>query len=457
MEKVRALKPHRRLPERGHRSLRWIKHLALALIFSALAWISCGQTPSLLSSSREARRVLGPAAEIPRALLDDLELSRADADWYEQRRAFWSIWSFLFQRQDSLGQIPELEHWQSWYSVDDLSRIFRRLFTTIDAAARRERKTFDATSLDAAIDWNDRAQFNEPAWDEAAFSRWLAQFSGDITRRSIPGFNKILFNRPALVSVLRDYKALFACYRALTLRDDCAPFVWLPGAAFLKTSWRRNGDGFAIDRFDTRAAALDAQFHTSAWTANGVWQPRLDEGYAMQTRTAQIFHLVGMHLMIKRPSDWVWSSIWLSQGEGSDLAVDHAPELPGYRLCSVTGFTSPLATESPDDAGSLPPAELQGVAAVLRAHSFPSWCSNPFLELGTNNQQTNCIGCHQHAGLNWSQQDLTRRLTVDLPSLQYQASRSGPSDFVWSLISGPDALFAPIADTIEYFDAYDPY
>jgi len=36
----------------------------------------------------------------------------------------------------------------------------------------------------------------------------------------------------------------------------------------------------------------------------------------------------------------------------------------------------------------------------------PSWCSNQYIERGAHNAQTNCIGCHQHAGTGLASEDV---------------------------------------------------
>jgi hypothetical protein len=60
-------------------------------------------------------------------------------------------------------------------------------------------------------------------------------------------------------------------------------------------------------------------------------------------------------------------------------------------MCVVTDFDE----KDPDPRGGFESSLGDALAAV---HGKRTWCSNGFIEKGAHNAQTNCIGCHQHAG-----------------------------------------------------------
>jgi hypothetical protein len=66
-------------------------------------------------------------------------------------------------------------------------------------------------------------------------------------------------------------------------------------------------------------------------------------------------------------------------------------------------------------------------------HGQNTWCSNPFLEKGAHNAQTNCIGCHQHAG-----DPKTLDAVLDFPEAGRSLVRqSFPADYSWSFATPP--------------------
>lgn len=435
-----------------------MRRLHLALLLSlCFCLLRCGVTDpqSQLSSSREARVVLGAARGFPLSLLETIDGDRLGSDWIYQRQSFWSLWSYLFEKQSIGNSLPPLENWQTWYSGEDIKRLFQYLYEGLGKEGRLQRAPFAPAAIDQAFRWHDSEQFLDPAWDQTSFQRWLASYEGPLMERAIPGLNKMLINREAGHFILSHYALLFTCLRDVSARSNCMALRWPKGAALLKTAWRRSGQGVAFQSFATDAASLDRQLKAPQWLPQENWQPPAGTSYALQTPSGQTFHLTGMHLMLKLEDDWLWSSIWLGPLAAQDLAVDHGEGLASYRLCSVSSFASPLDIKRDDEAKW--PLPLQESAAILRQNQIANWCSNPYLEVGKNNQKTNCIACHQYAGLPWSRDEITRRLHFDLPSMQKPSSELGPADFVWSLLNGPDALALIIADTIDYFDAYDPY
>jgi hypothetical protein len=424
------------------------------------AWVfGCGadQTTSRLAASREARYLLQAPEKLPDDFWMALKNPALGQDYLLQRQVGWSFWAEMLRLLPRASQ-SNFMVWQSWYSREDLQRIFRYLYEQLGAEGRRMRRPLSDADIQAGFLWNDQLQFKQAEWDTQRFEQWFASFDTDEKKRSIPGMQKILFNQVALNFILRNYRRLEICQKERQRQSPCEDLAWPEQAVFLKTSWRRSEQGFLVDRFATHAGALAQQWEKAQWTADGRYEPAAEESFAVRLPSGQKFHLTGLHASLRLDQNWYWTSLWLGQGATADLSSDQGETLGSpwnnYRLCSVDAWYEPLRDQMIDTNW---PAPIAATARLLIDKKLYNWCSNPYLEPGPNNHKTNCTGCHQYAGFNWTQQDFRQRLTDDLRSLVDRSSEPGPADFVWSLYAGPEPLIQPLMDDIEFFDVYDPY
>jgi hypothetical protein len=433
------------------RRLRWLP------VFFVLFGCGADQSASRLAASREARYLLQTPEKIPESFWKEMQNPALAQDFLLQRQAGWSFWS------EMLRPLPESSSsdfmvWQTWYSREDLQRIFRHLYEKLGVQGRHDRRAFTPDAIRDALQWNDHRQFQEAGWDAQRFEQWFAGFDSDEKKRSIPGMQKILFNQVVMEFMLQNYQRLEICQKHRQRQESCEALAWPEQAVFLKTSWRRSEQGFQVESFATHASALAQQWEKKGWTADGSLEPSADESYALRLPSGQKFHLTGLHASLRLKQDWYWTSLWLGQGTGHDWSSDQPQNWmqpwTSYRLCSVDGWQEPLA--EPSIAANWPP-ELADLARLLRERKLHNWCSNPYLEPGPNNHKTNCVGCHQYAGFNWTQEDFRRRLNDAFMSMIQRSVETGPADFVWSLYAGPEPLLQPLMDDIEFFDVYDPY
>lgn len=429
-------------------NIRWQLLLGFILFING-----CGDpsSSSRLAASREARALLHTPIELPASFWNGIDRTRLSQDFLEQRQTAWNFWSQMLGNQSFMV-------WQTWYSREDLQRIFLHLYQNLGPALRLQRQVFPAAQVEAALLWNNQGQFEQSDWDQNRFMKWLSAFDSDEKKRSIPGMQKILFNREALVFILQNYPALEVCQKKRQKQETCESLAWPDHAVFIKTSWRRSEDGFAVERFATDPLSLVEQWQGSSWKVSASGEPAATETFALRTTAGQKFHLVGMHASLRIEGEWFWTSLWNGPTPLEDLAADQPAAFTApwthYRLCSLYGWSRPLLKQTigPD----WPPA-IAGLAQSIQGHATADWCSNPYLELGTNNHKTNCIGCHQFAGNTWTRADFTRRLTSTPDELISRSPLPGSADFVWSLFAGPEPLIQPLMDSIEYFDVYDPY
>ena len=175
-------------------------------------------------------------------------------------------------------------------------------------------------------------------------------------------------------------------------------------AVLVKADWRR--ELARRDAADLRHVA--ARACASGLAAGADWAD--GDGAAIPTRrrstrvtlpNGNVFRMPALHIMTKELDHWLWITLWWSPQPDTDFGADRPAaiaSLPGpwknYKMCVASSYLE----GDPDPRGGQPGSLGDALAAVNGGVGAPTWCSNPYLELGAGNAQTNCIGCHQHGG-----------------------------------------------------------
>ena len=252
------------------------------------------------------------------------------------------------------------------------------------------------------------------------------------------------------VSAQTDHVALRGHLSVLRSREPAfaAPCVrgQFPGTAVVvKADFRRAGLGFTLPTYDTSAAALEARLAKGgdmSWTEpDGQADPQEGDIYTIQLPNGNRFRLAALHIMTKELEHWLWVTLWWSPEPDSDFGADRPASLQGplshYKMCTVSAFEEGDLDPTGGYEGKM---ESLGKALALTHAGVggPTWCSNPYLERGSHNASTNCIGCHQHAG-----SGLTPEAILADPRKYPQQGRtrvrdSFPSDYVYALSAGDD-------------------
>jgi hypothetical protein len=204
----------------------------------------------------------------------------------------------------------------------------------------------------------------------------------------------------------------------VTYDAELAPFVpclddgFPVGSAIVKADWRRVGFGVMLRAHDTSAESLRAIRAGDGGWGEGVAEvdPGADDIFTVELPNGNRFRLAALHLMTKELDHWAWTTLWWSPEPDVDFGADRPTELRGtpwqrYKMCAVTWFDE----HDPDATGGvLDPTLADALAAVHEGVGGPSWCSNPYLEEGPGNAESNCIGCHQHAGAGLTPEEILR-------------------------------------------------
>jgi len=234
-------------------------------------------------------------------------------------------------------------------------------------------------------------------------------------------------------------------------------------AAVVKADWRRSDFGATLPVHDTSADALRRQLAGASpdWgEGEGAADPGPDQIYTAVLPNGQRYRLAALHVMTKELDHWMWVTLWWSPDPESDFGADRPDsiaELGGpwrnYKMCSVAWFREqdPDPTGGYDDSA---PALAEALAAAHTGEGGPSWCSNPYLELGAGNGATNCTGCHQHGGTGLTPEVILAGEESFPEHGRIQVRNNFATDYSWAVDSG-DRLGRIIADEVEYYDSFE--
>jgi hypothetical protein len=250
---------------------------------------------------------------------------------------------------------------------------------------------------------------------------------------------------------------------AYTAQDVAAP-TCLDGemprdAVLVKADWRRKLTGENLPYFDTSAARMHERLTTDAAWADGDGSANPDPSsiYTITLPNGNEFRMPALHVMTKELDHWLWITLWWSKDPDTDFGADRPANiaaLPGpwknYKMCVSSAYLE----GDPDPRGGQPGTLGDALAAVHGGVGAPSWCSNPYLELGEGNAATNCIGCHQHGGTALTPE----AILADEPHHGTTRVRNNFfTDYLWAIKGGQgEDLSALVQAEVDYWDANDP-
>jgi len=230
-------------------------------------------------------------------------------------------------------------------------------------------------------------------------------------------------------------------------------------AVLVKADWRRKLVGENLAYYDTSAPRMRERFAIdSAWgTGDGSMNPDAASIYTMTLPNGNEFRMPALHVMTKELDHWLWITLWWSKDPDSDFGADRPASiaaLPGpwrnYKMCVATAYLE----GDPDRRGGQAGTLGDSLEAVNGGPGTPTWCSNPYLELGEGNAQTNCIGCHQHGGTALTPEAI---LATQPHHGSTRVRNNFFTDYLWAIKGGQgEDLSALVQAEVDYWDANDP-
>ncbi len=466
--------------------LRW------SLVVSALgASVACASTGSDdvvdHPEIRELeRRALGVAQPYPAATLSAADDARYARSKQARRELGWSVLAKALAPVTIAAKLPAAANktgkfektiplFRTWFGGDEFDRMFAKMYGDLGKERRKAKSTPTLQESEVLFGWNASAL--GPNSEEEYFAR-LALITDKPGVDGLGGNARVAYSPGYVKHLLTEYPAIQGCEGKLetfsadtppiseeTNFTNCFSSEFPADAVAVKMSWRRN-DALVtagLPVVDTTAASLakrlKGELDGGGWSLKGLPMKAAgpDEAYTVKLSDAAGYSLVGLHLMTKELRHWVWVTMWWSDTPNDDFGQDRpqaiaklGPPWNHYKMNVITDFEE----KDPDPRGGFKGTLGDALAAV---HAKATWASNGFIEKGPHNAQTNCIGCHQHAG---DVRALDRVLT-EFPSQGREKIRRGfPSDYTWAFATPAspdqkDRLLDVIVSRIKTYDSDD--
>lgn len=469
------------------------KLLGITLALSVAAAAGCSASAADDSEGAEAqegelrpleRKALGKAVDYPadkamRPRLEELESSqkaRRAVAWKAVGRALApiKIGSAPVKAGDKPATVPMF---RTWYGKDDFERMFGKMYADRTAGDRKARRPFTATEAKAAFEWN--ATSLGASSDKDYFAR-IQQAKDDISVQGLGGNHRVAYS-PAIVShLMGEYGSLFNCLPKIetnafapetepvskTNFAPCFSQEFPVDAALVKMSWYRANFGaerLPLPTYDTGAKTLAAKMEGTS--DNGAWgkgvgtaDPQDDAIYTVGMSDGTKFRMPALHLVTKELREWLWVTIWWSDKPNEDFGADRPAEITNldgpwknYKMNVSVSFEE----LDPDPRGGFDGSLGDALAATYTGVGKPSWVSNPYLEKGAPNAQSNCIGCHQHAGTNENSESILAAPDKFPKASRTRVRKNFPADYLWAVTSAPERLAGVIDDQVKHYDQVD--
>lgn len=465
-----------------------ITSVTVTLGLSVAAAAGCSASSSEDAAAQEGelrpleRKAIGKAVDYPadrtlRARLETLEGSQKErraAAWKAVGRALTPV--KIADKDVKLdGKRATVPMFRTWYGRDDLDRIFGKMYADRSAADRKARKPFTAAEAKRGFEVN--ATSLGASSDQDYFDR-IHQASEDTSIQGLGGNHRVAYSPAIFSHLLSDYGALTECLPKLgSIKADqepvsatnfapCFTKEFPEDAALVKMSWHRANFGderlpmptYLTDA-TTLAAKMSGESEQGGWGKGvGTADPGEASIYTVAMSDGTRFRMPALHLVTKELREWLWITIWWSDKPDEDFGADR-PEAITKLGAPWTSYkmnvTVSYEEKDPDPRGGFDGSLGDALAATYAGVGKPSWASNPYLEKGAHNAQSNCIGCHQHAGTTESTESI-----LGAPDKFPEASRTKlrknfPADYLWALTSAPERLAAVIDDQVKHYDQVD--
>lgn len=430
------------------------------------------------------RKAVGKAVDYPadtkmRAnfeLLEKSQKARREAAWKAVARTLKPV-KVADPKIKVDGQQATIPLFRTWYGKDDFERMFGKMYSELTPQDRKDRKRFTIADAKRAFEWN-ASSLGESS-EKDYFDR-ISKAENDMSVQGLGGNHRVAYSPGLFEHLLGEYGQLFDCLPKLEkdqIKADAEPpsssnFApcfskeFPADAALVKMSWYRANFGderLPLPTYKTDAATLKAKMNGTS--EGGAWgkgvgkaDPEDSKIYTVAMLDGTKFRMPALHIVTKELREWLWITLYWSENPNEDFGADRPEEIKklggvwsNYKMNVSVSFEE----KDPDPKGGFTGSLGDAIAATYAGVGKPSWNSNPYLEKGTPNAQSNCIGCHQHAGTHENSESILADQTKFPAASRTKLRKNFPVDYLWAISSAPERLATVIEDQVKHYDSVD--
>lgn len=409
------------------------------------------------------RNIIGPALSVPPLNdLDERNPAEVIASLRLTREKAWRIFGQAIHDEQISVTLPNGEvkagnipRFMTWYSPEDANRLFAFGLESLSAEEKSAgtRLTEDQWTTSQLNLQNEVRTLPTPVQNKwAKFFSTNSELTSEVLLGA-SGLPRVMFNAELISAVAKNYKDLQDCYPdqvkplSNVAYKSCFPSTLPSSSILVKTNWLNSEAGFRKYATDSESLKTIMSNENMSWD-NLKQSSETPANIVKATMSGKTFVLGGMHIVSREFEDWIWVSAWWSDSPDSDFGEDRPDEIQKlgapwnqYKICAVSSYVQ-NASELEELAKTYP-SLAEAYKSVLN-DSGASWCSNPYIERGVNNQKTNCIGCHQFAGTDVSQAEIISD-SLRFPHFGNLKQREDfPSDYIWSATQGQISWLATL-------------
>ncbi len=373
------------------------------------------------------------------------------------------------------GRRIKIPLFRTWYQKDDFERMFGKAYGDYTPAQRKSRLPFSNTVISSTFDWNGK---DRGSWTEQAYFDRIRQVDTRKEAQGLAGNARVSYSPGFISHTMKNYGILTKCMRGqiadnptldLNPTSNFAPCLdaeFPTDAAIFKAAWLRADFGGTVGVRPTTPDAIkdrrDGTIDNGGW-GQGATEATPDENsiFTVQLSDGANFRMPALHLITKEIREWLWITAWWSPDPNTDFGADRPAEITAlggpwknYKMCAVVTFNE----QDPNPTGGYPtgPGSLgDALKAAYSGVGGPTWCSNQYIERGDRNAQTNCVGCHQHAGTDLLSETVLADPVKFPKSGNTKVRKNFRTDYTFALTGPSEGLAAVQDNLVQHYDSVD--
>lgn len=190
----------------------------------------CEATATSQALTAAERKVVGEASPYPADPMLRAREAELIGSQRARREAAWAAIARVLEPVPLAVDLPAhdgpetLPRWHTWYALDDLNRIFQKVWRPLPQAHRLAREPIPDAALDAGFAWNPHAVEELENWPEQRFLDYVDTLDDELDVAGVGGIARVGHAPGAARHLLASYAQEIRCFA------DGAPEPFVDGA-----------------------------------------------------------------------------------------------------------------------------------------------------------------------------------------------------------------------------------